>query len=314
MPGAGTTKIPPRWLCYSRIRVEIYTRLPFFCVLLVMAAVLAGCGGDSKGPVLYIGGIPDQQAAKLVRRFDTLAGYLSRELDVQVKYVPSVNYAALVSAFRNDDVQLGWFGGLTGVQARVATPESKAIAQRPRDSRFRSVFIVRSGLEVDSLDDLRGLTFTFGSESSTSGHLMPRHYLTQAGVDPEGQFRGGPGYSGSHDKTWKLVESGSFQSGALNEAVWQRAVAEGKVDLSKVRIYYTTPPYFDYNWTIRADIDDDFGNGFTDRVQGALLAMDPREPEHKKILDLFQAERFIASSNDNYLAIEEVARRLDIIR
>ncbi len=280
--------------------------------VLMGMGLLASCGsGESSDKVMYIGGIPDQEAATLNRRFGAVADYLSEELDVKVKYVPSVSYAALVTAFGGSDIHLGWFGGLTGVQARAADPGAMTIAQRPRDTEFHSVFIVQADLDVQDLQDLKGLTFTFGSESSTSGHLMPRHFLVQAGVDPEQDFQGKPSFSGSHDKTWKLVESGSFQAGALNEAVWQKAAESSKVDLSKVRVFYTTSAYYDYNWTIRHDMDETFGNGFTDKAQAALLAMDS---EQKEILGMFQTDGFIESNNENYEAIEAVARELDIIR
>ena len=287
----------------------------FLIAAVTLAPFLASCGaGSSSGDVMYIGAIPDQNAAALNRRFGSVAEYLQDQLGVKVKYVPTVHYAALVSAFERGDVHLAWFGGLTGVQARTSAPGAKAIAQRPRDTEFHSVFVVRAELDVDSLEDLSGLSFTFGSESSTSGHLMPRHFLVVAGIDPEEDFRGRLSFSGSHDKTWKLVESGSFQAGALSEAVWEKRVAQGKVDLSKIRVFYTTPPYYDYNWTIRGDMDETFGEGFTRRVQQAILATDARDPKQKEILDLFAADRFIASDNENYHAIEQVARRLDIIR
>ncbi|MEE9199431.1 MAG: putative selenate ABC transporter substrate-binding protein [Dehalococcoidia bacterium] len=284
--------------------------------LFLMAALLivAACGGDgssSSSKVLYFGGIPDQNATTLVRRYDSFAEYMSEQLGVEVKYIPSVDYAAVVTGFKGGDLQLAWFGGLTGVQARLAVPDSEAIAQRPRDAEFHSKFIVQADLGVNSLEDLKGFTFTFGSESSTSGHLMPRHFLVQAGIDPDKDFKGGANYSGSHDKTWKLVESGAFQAGALNEAVWERAVQEGKVDLSKVRVFFTTPAYFDYNWTIRGDADETFGEGFTDRVREALLAIGP---EQREILGLFSTDGFIETSNDNYQAIQEVAEQLGIVR
>ena len=291
----------PRWMVFGPIAIGLI--------------LLAACGGSSSSDkVIRIGGIPDQRAAEVNRRFSLVADYLSDNLGVEVKYVPSVDYSAVVTAFKLGDIQLGWFGGLSGVQARLASPDSTAIAQRPKDEEFHSVFIVQADLDVDTLQELEGLTFTFGSELSTSGHLMPRHYLVEAGIDPEKDFRGRPSYSGTHDRTWLLVESGSFQAGALNEAVWETAVSEGKVDLTKVDAFFTTPPYYDYNWTIQGDLDSTFGAGFTDRVQSILLALDPDDPQQKEVLDLFSADGFIATNNENYSSIEEVARQLDIIR
>ena len=291
-------------------------RIAVVCCLLLLlltASFAAACGSDdAKGETLYVGGVPDQDTALLVRRFGSLAEYLDERLDVEVEYVPSVDYAAVVTGFRNGDIHLAWYGGLTGVQARNAVSGARAIAQRPRDERFLSVFIVGAGVDAESLADLEGLTFTFGSESSTSGHLMPRHYLLRAGVDPDADFRGLPNFSGSHDKTWKLVESGAYQAGALSESVWSRAVDEGRVDVGKVRLLQTTEPYYDYNWTVRPDLDDVFGIGFTDRLRDALLTMSD-DADGRALLEAFQTDSFIATTNENYAAIEDVARRLGMI-
>ena len=299
---------------FAEVPVVRKTAVVGFVVLPFLTAALAlACGSDeAKGDTLYVGGIPDQDTALLVRRFGSLAEYLGQRLGVEVEYIPSVDYAAVVTGFRNGDIHLAWYGGLTGVQARNAVPGARAIAQRPRDERFLSVFIVGSGVDAASLADLEGLTFTFGSESSTSGHLMPRHFLLRAGVDPDAYFRGLPNFSGSHDKTWKLVESGAYQAGALNEAVWSRAVDEGRVDVGKVRLLQTTEPYYDYNWTVRPDLDDTFGIGFTDRLRETLLSM-AEDADGRALLEAFQTGSFIATTNENYAAIEEVARRLGMI-
>ncbi len=275
----------------------------------------AGQGASASGKVLYIGGIPDQNVATLERQFELMASYLSDTTGLDVRFAPAADYAAIVVAFNRGDVHLVWFGGLTGVQARAAVPGSTAIAQRPRDTEFHSKFIVQAGLDVTELEDLNGLTFTFGSESSTSGHLMPRHFLVEAGIDPDEDFDGVPSYSGSHDKTYKLVESGAFQAGVLNEAVWDKAVADGLVDTSKVVELYTTPAYFDYNWTIHAEVDEIFGDGTTMRVLDALLALSADDsPEAAEMLELWATDRFIASQNSNYDAILEVATNLGIIQ
>lgn len=286
-----------------------------------MAAVLAtllvaACGGGDDRPVLKVGGIPDQDASRLARRYDVFAAYLSDRLDVDVEYVPSADYAAVVTAFTQGGLDLAFFGGLTGVQARLRDEGAQAIAQRTQDARFHSKFIVRAGLPYNSLEDLKAdaddLSLTFGSESSTSGHLMPRHFLAQAGLDSEEDFKSLPNFSGSHDVTWRLVESGAFDVGALNEDVWDRAVREGRVDTSKVRVLETTPGYFDYNWTARSSIDQEFGTGFTARLQEALLALD--QETHAEILGLFSTDRFIETRNENYRAIENTARGLGLIQ
>jgi phosphonate transport system substrate-binding protein len=272
---------------------------------------LAGTACAREENVFRFSGIPDQDAARWALRYGTVADYLSQVLGVPVEGVPAADYAAVVLGFEKGDLHMAWFGGLTGVQARLAVPGAEAIAQRARDENFHSVFIVQADLPVEGLADLKGLTFTFGSESSTSGHLMPRYFLLEAGIDPDRDFNGLPSYSGSHDLTWKLVESGAYQAGALNEAVWETAVNEGNVDLSKVRVFYVTPPYYDYNWTIRGDIDATFGEDFKDRVKAALLAIGA---DQQDILDLFSAERFIETSNANYDAILDVAQQVGIIQ
>ena len=157
---------------------------------------------------------------------------------MKVEYVPVVDYAAVVTAFERGEIDMVWFGGLTGVQARSLVPEAEAIAQRPSDEKFQSVFIKQKNLPINSIEDVKGHTFAFGSESSTSGHLMPRFFLEQAGIKPENDFNGAPVYSGSHDKTYGLVEAGSVQAGTVNKQYWEKAVKENKVNLDKVEVFY----------------------------------------------------------------------------
>lgn len=295
------------------------TRTSLLALVALVALALSACGGnEEEGGTLYIGGIPDQDVSALEAQFGLVRDYLADETGLTVEYVPSNDYAALVSAFQRGDVHLAWFGGLTGVQARAVTPGAEAVAQRPRDAEFTSVFILNNDLEAETLEDLRGATFTFGSESSTSGHLMPRFFLQEAGVDAATDFDGEPGFSGSHDTTYALVESGAFQAGALNEAVWEAAVRDGKVDTDRVRVLMPTPTYYDYNWTIRGDVDETLGEGTREAIVNALLAVSTSDHEAAaEITETFGGSApggFIATENANYEAIEEVARSLGIIQ
>lgn len=304
---------------HSLIRFRLFR---FLALGVLVVTALAGCVQSSaempgaappapKSTLLSIGAIPDEDASILTRRFNRFSEYLSEQIGVEVRYVPVNDYAALVMAFRRGDIQLAWFGGLTGVQARTVTPGAQAIVQRSQDARFFSYYIVQSGLPVEKLADLKGLTFTFGSESSTSGHLMPRFYLTEAGIQPDKDFAGPPNYSGSHDRTIKLVESGAFQAGALNAAVWDNRIAAGEVDTDKVRLLHTAGPYYDYNWTIHPTVDERFGEGMQAKITAALLRMGP---EQKEILDMFYTDSFIETNNENYEKLRVVAESLGILK
>ena len=302
--------------------------------LLAAVLVLAACGDDDdtateqpaaddttesddapSGGTLVIGGIPDQDPDRLQRQFGLVADHLAEELGIDVVYEPVADYDASVSAFRVGDLDLVWFGGLTGVQARLQVDDASAIAQRDIDAEFTSVFIANTGAGIDPIDDVDGLSvlagrsFTFGSDSSTSGRLMPQSFLAQAGVTLD-DFDGEAGFSGSHDATIGLVEAGTFQTGALNSQVWDSRVAEGAVDESKVVEVFRTPTYFDYHWVVRPDLEDRFGDDIVERITAALLALDGDDPDDAAILELFGAESFIETEDANYADIEAVAREI----
>ncbi len=269
---------------------------------------------------LRIGAIPDQNPERLNRRYGQLAAELSDKLKVPVRYVPVSNYPAAVSAFRTGSLDLVWFGGLTGIQARLQTPGAKVLAQRAIDAKFNSVFIANSsaGLQpissIDGLKGLKGKRFTFGSESSTSGRLMPQYFLSQAGVTPK-QFAGGQsGFSGSHDATIALVQSGSYQAGALSQPVWDGAIKSGKVNPNKVKVIWTTPSFGNYHWLARPNLDQRFGKGFTTKLQKAIWGLTPTTKRRKTILELFAAKRFIPAKESDYQPIEKVGRQLGKIR
>ena len=288
-----------------------------------IAATLSSCSSStppSTDDVLKIGAIPDQNPEKLNRLYGSLSAELNAALEVPVKYIPVSNYAAAVSAFRTGSLDVVWFGGLTGVQARLQTPGAKLLAQRDIDAKFTSVFIANgaSGLRPitssDQLVQLKGRRLAFGSESSTSGRLMPQYFLAENGVSITDLAGGGPGFSGSHDATIAVVQSGAYDVGALNEQVWRSNVEEGRVDPTKVTVIWRTPTYADYHWLARPDLDRRFGSGFTERVQNALLSLSAETEAGSEILELFGAERFIPARDEDYKKIESVGRDLGKIR
>lgn len=298
--------------------------------LATLTAVACGSGSTTSsdsaqsasretGRTLKISAIPDQDPAKLVTINKAMADYLATALGVEVEYVPVSDYAAAVSLFRTGDLDMVFFGGLTGVQARLQTPGSTLVAQRDIDDAFQSVFIANAGAGIAAVSDAKGLAelkgkrFTFGAESSTSGRLMPEFFLDQAGLSSAKDFSGPPGYSGSHDKTIDLVQAGTYDAGVLNLQVWQRRLAAGTVDKTKVAEVFTTPSYHDYHWLAGPRTNARFGAGFTDKLSAALLALDHANPDQAKLLDLYGAKKFIATKDDNYRQIEQIGRKLGLI-
>ena len=262
--------------------------------------------------------IPDQNASRLQQRFGQVATYLQEQLGVEVKYIPVKSYAAAITAFRNNQVQLGWFGALSGVQARQRVPGSRAIAQGYEDQFFKTYFIAHrsSGL----LDDenttsngqfplaIAGQTFSFGAKGSTSGRLMPEYYIRHfLGKAPDKIFSR-VGFSGDHNRTIALVGSGAYQVGAVNYKVWEKALATNKVDPQQVQVIWQTPTYSDYQWSIRGDVDQRWGEGFSDKVKAALLAI--KQPE---LLAAFPRSAFVSANNSDYASTRETAIAIGLI-
>lgn len=259
--------------------------------------------------------IPDQNASQLQQRFEKLAAYLQVRLDVEVKYIPVKSYTAAVTAFRNNQVQLGWFGALSGVQARQKVPGSRAIAQGYEDQFFKTYFIAhRSSGLLAKAPYLKlplaivGKTFTFGSKGSTSGRLMPEYYIRRQFDKAPTEIFSRVGFSGDHHRTIALVGAGAYQVGAVNYQVWEDALATHNIDPALVGVIWESPVYPDYQWTIRGDVDQRWGEGFADKVQAALLDIDDAE-----LLGAFPRESFIRASNSDYQSTLETAVNIGLL-
>jgi phosphonate transport system substrate-binding protein len=253
--------------------------------------------------------IPEEAATEQVRKFTPLASYLEKRLGMKVEFTPVSDYPAAVEALVNKKVDLVWFGGFTHVQAQLRSGgKIVPIAQREEDTKFQSVFIAKTDSGIKTLADLKGKQISFGSQSSTSGHLMPRHFLLQAQINPEKDFRR-IAYSGAHDATIASVVSGKVDAAALDITVWRKFVGENKVDTKAVNVFYTTPTFFNYNWSMHVDTAAEL----RERVKKALLDLDPATPEGKEILQLNRATRYIPTTPENYKGLESAGRSAGLI-
>ena len=259
--------------------------------------------------ILRVSAIPDEAPTELQRKFAPLGKYLEGQTGVKVVFTPVSDYAAVVESLASRKIDLAWLGGFTYVQAKIRTNGTAIpIVQRAEDAVFTSQFVTADPA-IKSLADLKGKTFAFGAPSSTSGSLMPRFFLQQAGLNPEKDFKN-VAFSGAHDATVAFVAAGKADAGVLNASVWDKLVEQKKVDTDKVRVFATTPPYFDYNWTVRGDLDPALVKKLTD----AFLKLDPANPEHKEIMALQRASKFIPTKKENYDGIEKAAQSAGLLK
>jgi len=280
-----------------------------FLTCTLLAAGTAFTGMAQAQNMFRVTTIPEEAATEQVRKFTPLASYLEKALGVKVEFTPVSDYPAAVETLVNKKVDLVWFGGFTFVQANLRSGGKVVpLAQREEDTKFQSVFIAKTDSGIKSLADMKGKQISFGSQSSTSGHLMPRSFLLQANINPEKDFRR-IAYSGAHDATIASVVSGKVDAAALDITVWKKFVSENKVDTQAVNVFFTTPGYFNYNWSVHADMPA----AMQAKVKAALLALDPANPEHAEILRLNRASRYIATTPDNYKGLEAAARSAGLL-
>jgi len=281
------------------------------CLKLVLSLWLFGISlGLSAQTVLRVTTIPEEAATEQIRKFGPLTKYLERMVGAKVEFVPVNDYPAAVEALVNKQVELVWFGGFTYVQAQIRSGgKIIPIAQREEDTKFRSVFITQTNSGIKSLADLKGKQVSFGSPSSTSGHAMPRSFLLEAGIDPEKDFKR-VAYSGAHDATIASVVSGRVDAAALDITVWRKFVAENKVDTSKVDVFFTSPPFYNYNWSVHADMPA----AQREKITAALLNLNMNNPEGIEILTLNRATKYIPTKPENYKGLENAARNIGLIR
>jgi len=278
-------------------------------VFLISSFLALPTAAPAQTQVLRVSAIPDEAPTELIRKFEPLGKYLEAKIGMRVGFVPVTDYAAVVEGLAAKKLDMAWLGGFTFVQARLRTGNAIPIAQRAEDEKFISRFITSTSSGINRLEDLKGKTFAFGSPSSTSGHLMPRYFLLQARIDPDKDMRR-VAYSGAHDATAAFVESGRVDAGVLNASVWDKLLETKKVDLAKVKAFATTPPYYDYNWTVRGDL----APALVGKLTEAFLSLDPKNPQHAKILELQRASKFIATRVENYKGIEDAARSAGLLK
>jgi phosphonate transport system substrate-binding protein len=290
--------------------IKINTLKHFIGALLAFGIAASASTPALAQEVLRISAIPDESPTELQRKFKPLGEYLSKETGMKVEFTPVTDYAAVVEALATKKIDMAWLGGFTYVQTKIRTNGiANPIIQRVEDEKFTSVFIVPADSPLKTLGELKGKTIAFGSPSSTSGHLMPRYFLMQAGINPDKDFKN-IAFSGAHDATVAFVASGKADVGALNASVWVKLNETKNPNALKSKVLSTTPPYFDYNWTVRGDLDP----VTVKKITEAFLKLDANNPNYKEIMDLQRASKYVTTKSSNYDDIEKAARSAGLIK
>jgi len=278
-------------------------------VVLTSLLVMGMASPGRAEQVLRISSIPEEAATEQVRKLKPLADYISRETGMKVIFTPVNDYPAAVEALVNKKIDLVWLGGSTFVQAKIRSKNAVVpLLQRQEDTDFKSVFITRLGSGITKLEDLKGKTVSFGSPSSTSGHLMPRKFLMEVGLEPERDFKR-IAYSKAHDAAIAAVASGQVDAAAIDITVWQKFVSEQRVDTTKVAVFHTTPGFYNYNWTVHQDMP----KALQQKIVAAFLNLSPATAEGAEILKLNRATRYIRTEAKNYEGIEAAARAAGLL-
>ena len=272
------------------------------CLIWCLVFSLGSLHGAALSDTLRLSAIPDEDPQKLLRKIKPFTDYIGKEVGMKVKFVPVVDYAATVEGLAADRLDIVWYGGFTSVQATERAKGSTRLVMRQEDADFKSVFVARTDSGITTLSDLKGRTFAFGSVSSTSGHLMPRHFLQAAGIDPERDFKKF-GFSGAHDATAAWVAAGRVDAGALNFLVWRKLVKNNKIDIKKTNVFWTTPAYVDYVWVARGGVP----GPVREKFKQALLKLDYSNPQHKEIMDLQRTRKFIPAMDSQWEGIKKAA-------
>jgi phosphonate transport system substrate-binding protein len=273
------------------------------CLTLLLVLLTVGCKGgrNTSQSVLRLAMIPSTDPGKIVRESQPLVSYLEKETGSRVELMVPTNYAAVVEAIANDRVDIAYLGGFTFVQASQRAGV-QPLVQRERDQNFHSVFITQPGSRINTLADLKGHSFAFGDVNSTSGHLMPAYYMREANVDPNAIAKAL--YTGGHDATALAVANKKVDAGAMDELVLGNVMKSGKITPDQVRVFYTTPAFFDYVWAARKGLDPKLRDGFA----AAFLKLDASNAENKGLLDLLNATKYVRAEDANYDKLRQAAR------
>jgi len=286
---------------------KFFRALSALSVVIILLALVGSVGLSQSQPRLRISMIPTTDPGKMLRDAQPFVNYVEKRTGAKIMMTIPTSYAAVVAAMANDQVDIAHFGGFTFVQIS-ARAGARPLVQREQDQNFHSLFITQPSSPIHSLKDLNGHTFAFGDVNSTSGHLMPEYFMREAKVDPKVIEKAL--YTGGHDATALAVANNKVDAGALDENVFQNMMKTGKITDRQVKVFWTTPAFFDYVWAARKGLDPKLAESFAK----ALLDLNARNPEQKAVLDFLSAAKYVRASDSDYGKLRQAAKDAGLMK
>ena len=292
---------------------DLFTAISLGTLALTCSSPNSFAADEKQKPTFIVSAIPSRTPETAAKQYKAFVDYLAKKLQVGVKYHPTSSYFQSVRDFSNGTVHLAWFGGITGVQAREMVKGAQAIAQGKIDPSYKSYIIAHKDLGLKKADtfplQLSGKTFTFGSRTSTSGRLMPTHFISKkTGMTPK-KFFGEVRFTAarSHRGVIDDVKNKVVEAGVVSYKLYDVLAKKGTIDPKELVVLWETPGYCDYQFTIRPDINKKFGDGFIEKVQKALI-----DCKDEAVLDsLLRPQGFIKASNADFEAIRTTMKQID---
>jgi phosphonate transport system substrate-binding protein len=223
---------------------------------------------------VYFGVIPRDNPRILYEKYQPLLDYLAEQTPYAYELVLKKNYEDTVNALGNGDMDVALLGPLTYLEAHAKYGAVSIL--KPNgvngDARYRSVIITKKGSALKQLAELKGKSVAFSASKSTSGNLIPRYLLANAGLHLSELGR----YANFdyQDSVVKAVLKGQQDAGAVRDSVARKYNKLG-IDVIAESGPIPTGPLVAVPGTPSAVIES---------IKRALLALHPEEPGHKKIL------------------------------
>ncbi|MET3902213.1 phosphate/phosphite/phosphonate ABC transporter substrate-binding protein [Paenarthrobacter sp. 4246] len=289
---------------------------------LALATVLAltACGGSAQSSPeatsatcpngeIKFGIEPYEDPAKLKPAYDVLAAALSKKLECPVSVQVVEDYAAEVLAMRNGKLDLGQFGPLGYVFADAKAGAEPLVsfgtAEKELSTYTAGIWVTKDS-PIQAIGDLKGKSLALGSVGSTSGDVLPRFGLREAGIaDADIKMD----YTGGHPEALLALTNGKVDAAEINSQTLATAIAAGTFKKDDFRQVWTSNPIPNDPITVRGDAAPEFKAA----VKDAFLSLEPADvAKVGEFLDVTPPGPLLEVTKDNYTPLFELAETMGL--